>query len=353
MAGIDRRAVLKAAAALGGLSAGAGAWGPARAAEGGLLDPKRLETYPLPTVKSATIEGGKVTYALAGPENGPLLLYFHGWGDDYRVALPLESGLTDAGFRILLPHRPGYAGTTLDWVKGGKTIAWRTASDTADVAARLIGQLRGHGRSRVAVVGMSGGAPSALAFASRYPAQTTALVLQAGVTRPWTDAKYVPELLRGEYITAFEKFGWVGDRLSQIMFGLLVKLRENFFTDEDKVKALAGERLADAKADPAYKAVIARILREDAANRAGELNDALSIFFSKSEYCDWAKIEAPALLIHDEKDPFVPFVHAQEAKARLHKATLHTFALGGHIIWLGREARLMHEERVRFLRRAS
>jgi pimeloyl-ACP methyl ester carboxylesterase len=349
---IDRRAVLKAAGALGGLAAGALA-GFARAARNGLMQPERVESYPLPPVRTATIEGGRISYALAGPADGPLVLYFHGWGDDYRVVLPLEYGIADAGFRLVVPHRPGYAGTTLDWIKAGKTLAWRTASDTADVARRLIDQLQGPRRRRVAVIGMSGGAPAALAFASRHPARTAALLIQAGATRPWTDAKYVPELLRGEYNTAFERFGWAGDRVSQVMFGLLVKLRENSFTDEDKVKALAGERLAEAKEDAAYKAVIGRVLREDAANRAGELNDALNVFFSKSEYCDWTKIEAPTLLIHDEKDPFVPVVHAHEAKARLHNASLRTFALGGHIIWLGREARLMHEARVSFLERAA
>ncbi len=250
---IDRRAVLKAAGALATSAAGAGTAEQARAAAGGLMRPERLEGYPLPPVKTATIEGGKVTYALAGPANGPLVLYFHGWGDDYRVVLPLEYGLTDAGFRLLVPHRPGYAGTTLDWVKAGKTLAWRTASDTADVAARLLDQLQGQSSRPVAVIGMSGGAPAALAFASRHPSRTAALLIQAGVTRPWTDAKYVPELLRGEYTTAFERFGWAGDRVSQAMFGLLVKLRENFFSDEDKVGALAGARLADAKLDPAYQ----------------------------------------------------------------------------------------------------
>ena len=347
---MDRRAVLKAAGALGGLAPGMLAAKLARASANGLLRPERVESYPLPAVKTATIEGGKVTYALAGPSDGPLVLYFHGWGDDYRVVLPLEYTLADAGFRLLVPHRPGYAGTTLDWIKAGKTLAWRTASDTADVARRLLDQLQGQRRRRIAVIGMSGGAPAALAFASRHPRRTAALLIQAGVTQPWTDAKYVPEILRGEYNTAFERFGWAGDRVSQIMFGLLVKLRENSFTDEDKVKALAGERLAEAKQDAAYKAVLARILREDAANRGGELNDALSVFFSKTEYCDWAKIEAPTLLIHDEKDPFVPVVHAHEAKARISNGTLRTFALGGHIIWLGREARLMHEARVHFLK---
>jgi pimeloyl-ACP methyl ester carboxylesterase len=347
---IDRRAILKAAGALAGLTAGA-----ASTAKAGLMVPDRIESYPLPALRTATIDGREVAYALAGPAGGPLALYFHGWGDDFRVVLPLEYTLTDAGFRLLVPNRPGYGGTALDWISGGKAFAWRTASDTADVAARLLDrlQLPDGIPPRVAVIGMSGGAPAALAFASRHPARTAALLIQAGVTQPWSDARYVPELLRGEYATAFERFGWAGDRVSQLMFGLLVKLREGSISDADKVKALAGDRLTDAREDPAYAAVVARLLREDPANRAGELNDAISIFFSRSAYCDWDRIEAPTLLIHDEQDPFVPIAHAHEAQSRLRNATLRTFSLGGHIIWLGSEARLMHETRVEFLRRAA
>ena len=263
---LDRRAILKAGGALGGLAPGC--LRNCVASTSGFLRPERVESYPLPAVKMATIEGGKVTYAVAGPADGPLVLYFHGWGDDYRVVLPLEYALADAGFRLLVPHRPGYAGTTLDWINAGKTFAWRTASDTADVARRLLDQLQGNRRRRVAVIGMSGGAPAALAFANRHPTRTAALVIQAGVTQPWTDAKYVPEILRGEYNTAFARFGWAGDRVSQAMFGLLVKLRENSFTDADRVKALAGERLAEARQDAAYQAVLARILKEDAPTEA-------------------------------------------------------------------------------------
>src|SRR6185295_7873878 len=145
---LDRRAILKAAGALGGLAPGMLA-GLVRASTSGFLRPERVESYPLPAVKTATIEGGKVSYAVAGPADGPLVLYFHGWGDDYRFVLPLEYTLADAGFRLLVPHRPGYAGTTLDWINAGKTFAWRTASDTADVARRLLDQLQGNRRRRV------------------------------------------------------------------------------------------------------------------------------------------------------------------------------------------------------------
>jgi pimeloyl-ACP methyl ester carboxylesterase len=324
---------------------------PARAAGTGpaLLDPDRVANYPFPPLSTLDIQGGKVTYALQGPEHGPLIVYFHGWGDDYRVALPLEYSLIDAGYRLLIAHRPGYAGTALEGTMGGKKIDRRTAMGSARVAAGLLDHLHGEGKWRVSVVGTSGGAPTALAFASLYAHQTKALIIQAGVTQPWTDARYVPDLFRNNYLTAFKQFGWAGDQVSQIIFGLLVKLRENFFNDEDKIKALAGPRLADAKADPAFKAVVSTILREDAANRSGELNDARSIFFSKSAYCRWEDIKSPVLIIHDRQDPFVPFAHAEEAKKRLPRSRLRAPSLGGHMIWLGRDARLMHETRVQFL----
>lgn len=337
---------------LAAVSAGLGAGGAVSATPSGLLNPERVANYPLPTLQTALIDGGagQVTYAVEGPAGGPLVLYFHGWGDDYRMVFPLEYGLVDAGFRLLVPHRPGYAGTALEGRRDGRKTSWRSLSAAADLTARLLDQLYGRGKWTVAVIGISGGAPAALVFASLYPAHTKALILQGGVTQPFSDVKYVPALFRAEYMSAFKKFGWAGDQVSQVIFALLVKLRERSLTDEEFVKALAGDRLAEAKEDPAFTAVTAKMLREDPANKSGERNDVRTVFFSKTSYCHWESITAPTLLIHDEKDVFVPIAHAEEAKSRLRHATLRKFALGGHIVWLGPEAPLMHETRVQFLK---
>jgi pimeloyl-ACP methyl ester carboxylesterase len=348
MRSLDRRSVL-----FGALLHWLATQSSVGAAQGGLLDPDRVATFVLPDVQTALLDDGlgKVTFIRDG--DGPLILYFHGWGDDYHMVLPLETSLVESGFRILLLHRPGYNGTALEGTKDKQSISWEGPTATADLMGRLLDQLYGPSKWDVAVASMSGGTPAALAFASRYPKQTRALVLQAGLTHPFSEAKYVPEALRGEYTTAFNSFGWTGDRISQIIFGLLVKLRDSFMTDEEVVKALAGERLSDTKKDAAFKAVTERVLRDDPDNRSGEWSDVRGTLFATSPYCNWESITAPTLIIHDEQDPFVPIVHAREAKARLPKATLQTFALGGHIIWLGREARLMHEARVEFLKRYS
>src|SRR5262245_47616456 len=181
------------------------------------------------------------------------------------------------------------------------------------------------------------------------PWQIKALVLQAGVTQPWTEAQFVPHLLRSSYLTAFHRFGWAGDRVSKILFGVLVKFRDYSLKREDRLRALTGSRLEEAKHDPAFMAVIATMLRQDPGNRSGELNDVFEIFFSKSAYCRWENIKARTLIVHDPEDPFVPFVHARTAAQRISQADLRPYHLAGHIVWLGPDARAMHDTRVDFL----
>ena len=332
----------------------AGVATPARGAPSaprpGGLTPDRVQNWTIPPLRIATVGGGKMSYAIQGSRGDPLVLYFHGWGDDFRVVLPLEHPLIEAGFRLLVVHRPGYAGTTLEGDVDGKKVDWRSPASFARVVGALLDQLYGTGSWSVAVIGTSGGAPTALAFAERHARQTRALLLQAAVTAPWSEAKFVPALLRNSYLTAFRRFGWAGEHVSRIVFGLLVKLRENFLDDEDKLKALTGSRFEDAKRDPAFGVVVARILREDPGNRWGELNDVFHIFFAEQAYCRWERVTARTLIVHDPADPFVPFVHAETAARQVAAARLSPFHLAGHILWLGPEASAMHEARVNFLR---
>ena len=343
---ITRRALLQAAAIAAVPSS-------VRSAQtAGLLNPERVASWALPALSSADIGGGKITYAIQGLDRGPLVVYFHGWGDDYRIVLPLEHPLIEAGFRLLVVHRPGYAGTTLEGEDGGRKVDWRTAAGFARAVGALFDRLFGAGKWHTSVIGMSGGAPTALAFADHYSHQTRHLILQAGVTHPWLKDAFVPEPFRDSYRMAFQKFGWAGDQVSQVIFGLLAKLRDNFASDEDKLKALTGPRLEEARHDPAFQVVVSTILREDSANNRGELNDARSIFLAKAGYCRWERIRARTLILHDPEDRFVPFVHAETAAKRIKGAQLRALRLAGHIVWLGRDARAMHEARVRFLRRA-
>jgi pimeloyl-ACP methyl ester carboxylesterase len=94
---------------------------------------------------------------------------------------------------------------------------------------------------------------------------------------------------------------------------------------------------------------MSKILLEDSANMRGELNDVFKIFFAEAAYCQYESLGVRTLVLHDPEDKFVPFVHAENA-LHIPKAQLLPFHLAGHIIWLGPDARAMHEARVDFLR---
>src|SRR5262245_45592739 len=99
---------------------------------------------------------GPVEYSEAG--TGDPVLYFHGTGVTGDVMLAVESPMTDDGFRLIAPNRPGYGRTPLP--------PHHSAGACASVAAALLDAL---GIAGVSVMGSSGGATFAAAFAVRYP----------------------------------------------------------------------------------------------------------------------------------------------------------------------------------------
>ena len=102
------------------------------------------------------------------------------------MVLPLEYPLIEAGYRLLVFHRPAYAGTALFGRAGGRRHDWRTAAGQAELAADLLNYLHSGRKWHGSVIGTSGGAPAALAFAAEHAQRTRALVLQAGFTQPWS-----------------------------------------------------------------------------------------------------------------------------------------------------------------------
>ena len=117
----------------------------------------------------AWTERGPVEYATAG-EGAPLLVA-HGTPGGYDQALVIADLLAGLRVRVVAPSRPGYLRTPL--------MAGRTFEEQADLFAALLDHL---GLDRVILLGASGGGPSAVQFALRYPARVTCLVLWEAVT---------------------------------------------------------------------------------------------------------------------------------------------------------------------------
>jgi len=100
-------------------------------------------------------------YLAAGPENGPLLVFVHGWPElaiSWRHQLPVFAGL---GFRVVAPDMRGYGRSTV--------YAEHSAYAQEHIVADMIDLLDGLGRERAVWVGHDWGSPVVWNVASHHP----------------------------------------------------------------------------------------------------------------------------------------------------------------------------------------
>ena len=102
---------------------------------------------------------GSVEYTLKG-NNGPVLLFIHGTPGGYDQT----TEATDK-FRVLTPSRPGYLRTSI--------LLGKTPLEQAKVFKALLDAL---GIDKVTVMGVSGGGPSSLEFAAKFPEKVHGLI---------------------------------------------------------------------------------------------------------------------------------------------------------------------------------
>lgn len=108
------------------------------------------------------VQGGTIRVETLG--SGPPLLLVHGWTLDRRI-WEFQAEALGARFRVIAFDRRGFGQSTAP-----PDLA-REPEDIAAIADFL-------GLERFALIGMSQGARTALAFAMRYPERVSALVLQ-------------------------------------------------------------------------------------------------------------------------------------------------------------------------------
>jgi pimeloyl-ACP methyl ester carboxylesterase len=100
-------------------------------------------------------------YLAAGPEDGPLIIFVHGWPElsiSWRHQLPVMGGL---GFRAIAPDMRGY----------GKSSVYRTHAAYAqrEVVTDMLELLDALGRDKAVWVGHDWGSPTVWRLASHHP----------------------------------------------------------------------------------------------------------------------------------------------------------------------------------------
>ncbi|MEO0601278.1 MAG: alpha/beta hydrolase [Myxococcota bacterium] len=279
---------------------------------------------------------GPVDTTMTG--EGPAVLVFHGspgGSDQGRLLQPLA----DSGFTVIAMSRPGYLGTPLQ--------AGATFEEQADLAASLLDALE---IDDAAALGMSAGGPVALAFGTRHPERTWAVVLEAGVVDAYVPSDLAKNKLLGKLVLS-RTFGGVTFRsLRRSMLRKPERSARRLLAIESTLDEPAREDCATAiAAEPEPWSILADSFVPYRDRRRGLRNDLAEL--AAVDASRWRTLSAPTLLQYSPSDADVPVAHAealleQGVDAEL---VLHEDACG-HFLWFGPSAEAVAATRLRFLR---
>lgn len=276
-------------------------------------------------------DGRRLEVSVAGPADGPVLVYLHGTPGSASVPPALRRAVLDRGLRLVSWARPGYASSTRQPGRG-----------VGDVAADLAEVLDGLGVERAHVAGWSGGGPHALACASLAPDRVTGTLVVAGVAPydadglEWLAGMGEDNLvefgaaLDGEpALRAFleaareEMAGVTGAELSQALASLV---------SEADLAALEDGELGDGLAESFRDALSAGV--------DGWLDDDLA--FTRPWGFDPADVPGPVHLWQGHQDLMVPPGHGRWLASRLPGARVHLEPEEGHLsLVAGRAAEMV------------
>jgi pimeloyl-ACP methyl ester carboxylesterase len=153
------------------------------------------------------INGFRMAYLEAGPQDGPLALCLHGFPDHALTWERLLPELAGAGFRAVAPWMRGYHPTE---VPPGRHYQLGALSADANELHDLLG-----GDERAVLIGHDWGAVAAYGAASAEPERWRRLVgLSVPPIPAWLpDALLAPDQLRRSWYMLFFQLPWLPERL--------------------------------------------------------------------------------------------------------------------------------------------
>jgi len=254
---------------------------------------------------------GPLEYAEAGEGNAVLVV--HGTGGGFDQGMAFGERLVGEGWRVIAPSRFGYLQSAYPDDP--------SSENQADAFADLLDHL---GIEKVAIIGVSAGALSAMEFAIRHPDRCVALVaVVPAAYAPGRPPVTPPDGLSAaiiEHALKSDALFWAGSTFAEdAMIGALLA------TDPELVKVAAPEERLRARR------ILKDILPVSARTR-GLLNDAR--LAGAPSPMPVESIRAPTLAISLEDDRFQTIAAARHLAGAAPKGRLVTFPSGGHV-WVG------------------
>jgi len=272
----------------------------------------------MPQTIARTIEG-PIEYRLEGV--GPTIVVLNG-GHCSRDTRLSHERLTEHGFSVLTPSRPGYDSTPAS--------VGKSAQAAADALAALLDTLE---ITAVDVIGISAAGPTSLAFAQRHPRRTRKLILESAVTTDW-DEKTKRRSRLGFGRT--EEITWAFMHLMLKLFPTVM------------IKALLHD-LTILGVDEVFK----RMTEDDIAflKRMLQTSKSGTGFINDIEHRvdNLGSITTPVLVMYSPNDKTVSPQNAQRMVDEVTTCELYAVPSDTHLIWIGKTAENVWQKRLAFL----
>jgi pimeloyl-ACP methyl ester carboxylesterase len=259
----------------------------------------------------------RLAYAEYGDPEGRPVLYCHGFPSSRREALLLDGAARAQRARIIAPDRTGYGDSD--------TLSERNIGDWPADAAALMDHL---GIERVAVLGVSGGGPYALACASLIPGRLAACTLVCPLGPIYLDAvlgemRWAPRLNLSLAHRAPWLAEWVFNRATTEILARMPETVDQFRT----LTAPPADR--DVLTDPETRRILNRTIQD--AMRGGAHGARRDLYLYTHPWgIDLAAVSLPVRIWHGEADGTVPATHAHWYAQNLQRATLECIPAEGH-----------------------
>jgi pimeloyl-ACP methyl ester carboxylesterase len=262
---------------------------------------------------------GPIEYRLEG--SGPTIVVLNGGHCSRETRLSHEK-LTEHGFSVLTPSRPGYDSTP--------SAVGRSAQAAADALAGLLDALQ---IATVDMIGISAAGPTALAFVQQYPRRVHKLILESAVTTDWDEqTKRRSHLGFGRAA----KVTWAVMHLILKLFPtMIVKVLMHDLTVLDVNMVLRRMSTDDL-------AFVKCMLQTSRAS-TGFLNDI------EHKVENLATITKPVLVMYSPNDGTVSPKNAQRIASEVATSELYEVPSDTHLIWIGDSAKHVWQKRLSFL----
>jgi pimeloyl-ACP methyl ester carboxylesterase len=249
--------------------------------------------------------GGNIEYARGG--DGPEVFVIHGSGGGFDQGALIAGAVLPSGWSWIAPSRFGYLRSNIpDKASFAKQ---------ADAYARLMDSL---GLTKVHVMAMSHGGPSALLFAANYPEHVSSLILlSCGVTALASD----------DQADANRK----GDALTRIFRSDLAYWTVSTFMKQMLMTLMGADRAIFKELNPDQRQLVNQVIAwmKPVTLRAdGVTFDNQAVMPGK----EIAAIQAPTLIFHARDDRLQLFEHAGFAAKHIPQAEMVDFERGGHML---------------------